>query len=29
MGIGRRPIAAFGNSDIDLQMLQCSDDGPK
>ena len=30
MLIGRRPIAAFGNSDGDLQMLQwtCSGDGP-
>jgi hypothetical protein len=29
--IGRRPIAAFGNSDGDLQMLQytCDGDGPE
>ncbi|KSV86369.1 hypothetical protein N181_21690 [Sinorhizobium fredii USDA 205] len=29
--IGRRPIAAFGNSDGDLQMLQwtCSPPGPR
>jgi hypothetical protein len=29
--IGRRPIAAFGNSDGDLQMLQwtCIADGPR
>jgi hypothetical protein len=29
--IGRRPIAAFGNSDGDLQMLQwtCSGSGPR
>jgi hypothetical protein len=29
--IGRRPIAAFGNSDGDLQMLQwtCAGDGPR
>jgi hypothetical protein len=29
--IGRRPIAAFGNSDGDLQMLQwtCGDSGPR
>jgi phosphoserine phosphatase len=26
--IGRRPIAAFGNSDGDLQMLQVTADGP-
>ena len=26
--IGRRPIAAFGNSDGDLQMLQWTTDGP-
>ncbi len=26
--IGRRPIAAFGNSDGDLQMLQCTAAGP-
>ena len=26
--IGRRPIAAFGNSDGDLQMLQVAADGP-
>jgi hypothetical protein len=31
MHIGRRPIAAFGNSDGDLQMLQwtCLADGPR
>jgi len=27
--IGRRPIAAFGNSDGDLQMLQWTDAGPR
>jgi hypothetical protein len=27
MNIGRRPIAAFGNSDGDLQMLQWTTDG--
>jgi len=28
MHIGRRPIAAFGNSDGDLQMLQWTAAGP-
>ena len=28
MHIGRRPIAAFGNSDGDLQMLQWTTSGP-
>jgi hypothetical protein len=28
MNIGRHPIAAFGNSDIDVEMLQWTATGP-